>query len=76
LGRWGLFPDLERSGAITLSPIKMWADDVNAAGGMTVGGETYKFDVVTGDDKWTPSEALTQTRRMVNEEKIQFMVGP
>ena len=25
-------------------PIKMWADDVNAAGGMTVGGETYKFD--------------------------------
>ena len=57
-------------------PIKMWADDVNAAGGIKVGGVTYKFDVVTGDDKWTPSEALTQTRRMVNEEKIQFMVGP
>ena len=57
-------------------PIKMWADDVNAAGGITVGGVTYKFDVVTGDDKWTPGEALTQTRRMVNEEKIQFMVGP
>jgi branched-chain amino acid transport system substrate-binding protein len=58
------------------NPTKMWADDVNAAGGITVGGVTYKFDVVTGDDKWTPSEALTQTRRMVNEEKVQFMVGP
>ncbi len=57
-------------------PIKMWADDINAAGGLTVGGVTYKFDIVTGDDKWTPSEALTQTRRMVNEDKIQFMVGP
>jgi len=57
-------------------PVKLWVDEVNEAGGIALGGETYKFKVVTGDTKWTPSEALTQARRLITQEKVQFIIGP
>ncbi|MFC1995213.1 ABC transporter substrate-binding protein [Chloroflexota bacterium] len=63
-------------GDYVLNPIQLWVEDMNEAGGITAGGVTYKFRIVTADDKYTASEALTQARRLIYEEKVSVIVGP
>jgi len=63
-------------GDYVLNPVQLWVEDMNEAGGITAGGVTYKFRVVTADDKYTPSEALTQARRLIYEEDVSVIVGP
>jgi branched-chain amino acid transport system substrate-binding protein len=52
------------------------ADEVNAAGGLTVGGKTYHLTVIPYDDQYNAAQAKTAAERLVNDDKVKFMFGP
>jgi branched-chain amino acid transport system substrate-binding protein len=52
------------------------AEDVNSKGGLEVGGKKYKVEVVTYDDHYKASDALTALNRLVFDDGIKYVVGP
>ena len=51
----------------------MWIDEVNARGGLNVGGEKYLVDLYTYDDEAIASKALMGARELVLEHDVKFV---
>lgn len=51
-------------------------DEVNAAGGLKVGGKTYTPKLVMYDDQYTAAGGRLAADRLANAEKAQFIIGP
>jgi branched-chain amino acid transport system substrate-binding protein len=62
-------------GKNALSGIEMAVDEINAAG-LEVGGKKYKLEVVALDDKYAPSEAAINARRLVQQHKAPVVFVP
>ncbi|GGO60070.1 branched-chain amino acid ABC transporter substrate-binding protein [Roseovarius pacificus] len=56
--------------------IEFAAEDINAAGGLEVGGKTYTIDIAAYDSHYNPNDALTAVNRLVFEDEAAFIVGP
>jgi branched-chain amino acid transport system substrate-binding protein len=56
--------------------VQMAIDEVNAQGGLKVGGKTYKPELVMYDDKYTATGGRTAAERLVNYDKVNFVIGP
>jgi branched-chain amino acid transport system substrate-binding protein len=52
------------------------AEQINAAGGITVQGQIYKIEIIAEDDKYNPSEAVTVTNKLIFDDKVGFILGP
>lgn len=63
-------------GKNTLAGIEMAVNEMNAAGGVEIGGKTYKLNVVTLDDKYSPAEAAVNGRRLRQEHKASVIFVP
>ncbi|RSK27353.1 ethanolamine utilization protein EutJ [Bacillus sp. HMF5848] len=63
-------------GENTLSGVEMAADEINAAGGFKVNGDTYKIEIVSLDDKYLPNETGTNARRLVQENDASIIFVP
>ena len=50
-------------------------DEVNAAGGLKVGSETYTLKRLMYDDQGTAQGATTAATRMINADGVKFIVG-
>ena len=55
---------------------KWAADDINAAGGIKVGADTYMIKVISCDTKGVGSVAAECATRFVYEEGIRYVIGP
>ena len=55
---------------------KWAADDINAAGGIKVGKDTYMVEVVSCDDKMTGSVGAICGSELVYDQGIRFIIGP
>ncbi|MDX2159548.1 MAG: ABC transporter substrate-binding protein [Hyphomicrobiaceae bacterium] len=51
-------------------------NDINAAGGIKAEGKTYKLELVFYDDLYTAQGGKAATERLVNQDKVKFIVGP
>jgi len=51
-------------------------DKINAAGGVSVGGKTYKLRVIYYDDESTPARGAQLAERLISQDEVQFMLGP
>jgi branched-chain amino acid transport system substrate-binding protein len=49
---------------------------INAAGGVKVGGKTYKLKVKYYDDESTPARTAQLLERLVKQDGIKFFLGP
>ena len=49
---------------------------INDAGGVTVGGKCYHFKVKYYDDESTPARAAQLVERLIDQDKIQYVLGP
>ncbi len=49
---------------------------INAAGGITVGGKTYKLRIIYYDDESTPARGAQLAERLISQDEVQFMLGP
>ena len=49
---------------------------INDAGGVKVGGKCYHFKVKYYDDESTPARGAQLIDRLINQDKIQYILGP
>jgi len=49
---------------------------INDTGGITVGGKKYKVAVKYYDDESTPARGAQLAERLINQDKIQYLLGP
>ncbi len=47
--------------------LEMAVKEINAAGGITVGGEKVTFNLVSLDDRYLPNETATNTKRLTDQ---------
>lgn len=62
-------------GQMFLRGAKVGVDEVNAKGGVTVGGKAYQFQLVEYDDKYTGPDALAVANKLVFEDKARYVLG-
>lgn len=55
---------------------KMWADAVNARGGIKAGGDSYKIQIVEVDYQSNTPRAVQAAERLINEDKVDALFAP
>ena len=53
----------------------MAADEINAAGGIKAGADTYKLNVIANDDKANPTEATNSVRKLIDRDGVKYLLG-
>jgi branched-chain amino acid transport system substrate-binding protein len=51
-------------------------DDLNSAGGIKVGNEKYRIELISYDTKAKPSEAKAAAERLIFKDGVKFILGP
>jgi branched-chain amino acid transport system substrate-binding protein len=49
---------------------------INDAGGVKIGGKCYHLKITYYDDESTPARAAQLVERLINQDKIKFVLGP
>lgn len=52
----------------------MWAEKVNAAGGLKIGGKVYEVKHIAYDHKASVAEATTLTNRAIYRDNVKYVV--
>jgi branched-chain amino acid transport system substrate-binding protein len=60
----------------TLPNYQVWVKDVNAAGGINVGGKKMKIEVVEYDDRSNSEEMIKAVERLATQDKVDFILPP
>jgi branched-chain amino acid transport system substrate-binding protein len=55
--------------------VRMAADEINAGGGIKVGSDNYKIDVIAYDDKANPTEATNAVRKLIDRDGVKYILG-
>lgn len=55
--------------------IAMAAKEINEAGGVKVGADTYKIKVIANDDKAAPTDATNSVRKLIDRDGVKFLLG-
>ena len=55
--------------------VELAAEEVNAAGGIRLGEDTYKITVLSYDDKANPTEASNSVRKLIDRDGARFLLG-
>jgi len=78
--RFGIAGPLSGPGAnIGIQLLRMWQfqiDEVNQAGGLTLGGEKYVLKAFGADDKYSAAGSRAAVEKLVYHDKIDIMLGP
>jgi len=56
--------------------VELWANQVNEAGGLNVGGTKMMVEIIEYDDKTNPGEHIKAANRLINQDKANFIVAP
>lgn len=67
---------LAHEGGDTLRGYQLWANTVNANGGITVGNTTYRVEIKYYDDTSNLPKSAELTQRLVQQDKVNFLLGP
>ena len=64
------------AGVTTLPNYQVWVKDVNAAGGIMLGGKRVPIEVVEYDDRSNSEEAVKAIERLATQDKVDFILPP
>lgn len=56
--------------------VELAVDEINKAGGLRVGSETYRFSTVTYDDQYTGQGGTTAATRLIQGDGVKYIFGP
>ncbi len=56
--------------------VQLWVEQVNARGGLNVGGEKKLIELTEYDDKTNPGEHIKLAQRLATQDKVDFVVAP
>src|SRR5262245_2496214 len=59
-----------------LNPYKLWVKDVNAAGGINLGGRKVPVEVIEYDDRSNSDEMIKALERLINQDQVDFLFPP
>jgi branched-chain amino acid transport system substrate-binding protein len=55
--------------------VELYFDKVNEEGGLTLGGETYKLELIAEDSKLDPTVAATAAKKLVYKDGARYVFG-
>ncbi|MDB5839639.1 MAG: Extracellular ligand-binding receptor [Herminiimonas sp.] len=55
---------------------QLWADTVNAAGGIKAGGDVYKVEIIYVDYQSNTPRAVQAAERLITQDKVDFLFAP
>ena len=64
------------NGKHTMNGYNLAVKLINAAGGVKVGGKSYKFAIVYYDDESRGARGAQLAERLINQDRVKFMLGP
>ena len=53
---------------------EIWAEWVNGAGGIQVGGDTYMVEFVSYDNEYAPDKARAGAQKLIHEDEVKFIM--
>ena len=53
---------------------EIWAEWVNKAGGIQVGGDKYRVEFVSYDNEYAPDKARTGAQKLIHEDGVKFIM--
>lgn len=68
--------DIPKVGEGTKYAAEMWLEDINAAGGIEVGGKKYKVELVIEDNESKAESAVAANTKMITQDEVLIIVGP
>jgi len=68
--------DIPKVGEGSKFAARMWLADVEAAGGLEVGGEKYPVELVIEDNEAKAESAVKANTKMITEDEVLVIVGP
>ncbi len=68
--------DLATGGNVTKRGYDLWADAVNAAGGIEIAGKKYKVELFYTDAQSKPDQGASGAERLATQEQVDFVLGP
>ena len=68
--------DIPKVGEGAKFAAQMWMEDLNAAGGMDVGGKKYPVELVIEDNESKAESAVKANTKMITEDEVLAIVGP
>jgi branched-chain amino acid transport system substrate-binding protein len=69
----GLFAEAAPS---QVNAYELWKDQVNAAGGLDVGGVKRKVEFVSYDDQSNPANAVRIYEKLITQDKVDLLAAP
>ncbi len=67
---------LAKEGNYVKDGYTLWMEEVNKKGGIKVGNDRYKVEIVFYDDKSDPQTGAKLTEKLITEDKVKFILGP
>jgi branched-chain amino acid transport system substrate-binding protein len=68
--------DIPKVGEGTKYAAEMWLEDINAAGGLDVGGKKYKVELVIDDNESKAESAVTVNTKLITQDEVMMIIGP
>ena len=59
-----------------LNTYKLWGEQVNAAGGLTVGGKRHPIKLVFYDDQSNTAKAVQIYEKLITKDKVDLLLAP
>ena len=63
-------------GTQTRNGYELWAEAVNKAGGISVGGKRYLVELKVLDDQSSGETSAQLAEKLIKEQKVNFLLGP
>lgn len=73
MARTGMLANATQSQSNTY---ELWREQVNARGGMNVGGTKRKVEFVTYDDQSKPEQAVRIYEKLITDDKVDLLLAP
>jgi len=68
--------DIPKVGEASKFAAEMLKEDINAAGGLDVGGKKYKLEFVYQDNEAKAESAVNAALKLINQDNVVAIVGP
>jgi branched-chain amino acid transport system substrate-binding protein len=68
--------ELATGGNVTKRGYDLWAQAVNAQGGIAINGKQYPVRLFYADAQSQPSQGASAAERLITQEKVDFILGP
>lgn len=68
--------DIPKVGEGTKYTAEMWLEDIEAAGGLEVGGVVYRVELVIEDNESKAESAVAASTKLITQDQVLAIIGP